>query len=292
MTRFKYVKAASINGALDFMSDHPGSFIIAGGTDLMVKIRETVVKPTMVIDVTGIAELNGIRLVEDRLTIGAVVTHTELSESELVGLYAPALAEASSLVGSPQIRNRGTVGGNIVNASPAADTVPALFIYNAAVTVTGPQGSRQVHIGDFFTGPGRTVLAAGEMIVEISLPLQKAGQASSFQKLGKRKAQAISVVNAAAYLAMDRATGKVTDVRLALGSVAATVVRVREAEQGLWGRTITPSLICEAGNKAAATISPIDDIRSTAIYRREAGGVLIARALECAWRRINKEDRP
>ncbi|MEN6414448.1 MAG: FAD binding domain-containing protein, partial [Veillonellales bacterium] len=200
MATFQYACPETLTEAVGLASSNPGYSWIAGGTDFMVKLRLKRIEPSITIDIGRLEELRQIRLEKETLYIGAAVTHTELTTSPLIGQYAPALKEAAGMVGSPQIRNRGTVGGNICNASPAADTVPALLAYGAKVLICGKTGQRRLELADFCTGPGRTILKSGEFLREIYFPVQRLRQGSSFQKLGKRKALAISVVNAAAWL--------------------------------------------------------------------------------------------
>ncbi|MDF2875241.1 MAG: aerobic-type carbon monoxide dehydrogenase, middle subunit CoxM/CutM-like protein [Sporomusa sp.] len=283
MSKFKYVRAESLQQAVQLIKENSGYYLIAGGTDLMVKLKEKLIDPVAIVDISRLEELGGITWDNGRITIGAAVTHSQVYESAVINRYAPALAKAAGLVGSPQIRNTGTIGGNIGNASPAADTVPVLIAYGAQVKVATGSGIKEISLSNLFTGPGRTVLEPGEIIVAITFQAQQPGQSSSFQKLGKRKALAIAVVNAAVWLEVEENTRKVTGVRLALGSVAATVIRATEAESILLGQVISHSLIQQAADKVVETVKPIDDVRSEAVYRQQTAGVLIKRALEEAW---------
>lgn len=281
MGKFQYACPATVTEAVGLALQHPGYCWIAGGTDFMVKVRLKHIEPAMVIDVGRLKELRQLHLTDGILHVGAAVTHTELAASPLVEQYAPALQAAAGLVGSPQIRNRGTVGGNIGNASPAADTVPALLAYGAEAVIRGKTETRRVALADLFIGPGRTILEPGELIAELCFPAQQPGQGSSFEKLGKRKALAISVVNAAAWLELDGQ--KVRQVRLALGSVAAKPIRLTSVEDILKNEILTERLIQKAADMVSEVIRPIDDVRSEAGYRKQVAGVLIRRALENSW---------
>ena len=287
MSKFKYFRPELLTEAFKLMANNQGYYLIAGGTDLMVKLKEKLIKPKAVIDLGALPELKGIVLQDNQIRVGAYVNHTELAESGIIKQFAPALAKAAGLVGSPQIRNKGTVGGNMGNASPAADTVPALMAYEAEINIASINGIKKIPLKDLFNGPGHTILAPGEIITEICFKAQQANQGSSFQKLGKRNAQAISVVNAAVSVAVDPQTKMVTTATLALGSVAATPIRVTEAEMLMTGKVVSDELIDKTAQTVKEVIKPIDDVRSTAVYRKESAGVLIKRALEEVWSQVS-----
>lgn len=211
------------------------------------------------------------------------MTHTEIVNSEILQKFAPALVQASSMVGSLQIRNRGTIGGNICNASPAADAVPALIALGAEIRLTSAKQERIVPLEDFFLGPGKTILAPGEMLTQVLLKAQGPNQGSDFRKLGKRKALAISVVNAGVFIEIDAESQIIRKVRIALGSVAPTTMRAKQAEKLLLGQRMTKELLKEIELSVAVEVRPIDDIRSQAEYRRRVAGELVQRAVEEAW---------
>lgn len=286
MASFQYVRPASLDEACRLAADYPGYAWIAGGTDFMVQIRLKRRNPSQAIDVGRLEELRHIRLQDGLLAIGAAVTHTELVRSELVQRYAPALAQAAGQVGSPQIRNRGTVGGNMGNASPAADTVPALLAYGAEAVLASAAGRRRLPLSELAVGPGRLALKESELIHEFLLAPQQAGEGACFQKVGKRKALAISVVNGAAWL---RLSGDVIQTaRIALGSVAAKTIRSYEAEAVLSHQVISQKTLEEAAELARQSICPIDDVRSEAAYRKNVAFVVVKRALEEAWRQAKE----
>jgi CO/xanthine dehydrogenase FAD-binding subunit len=246
---------------------------IAGGTDVMVQITgEIGPAPDRMIDVWRLEELRGIALDPGVLTLGALTTYTEIRRSAVCREHVPALVDAAATIGAAQIQNRGTLGGNIANASPAGDTLPVLLATDAEIVVGGARGERTIPVTEFWVAYRKTALAPDELVLRVRIPLP-AGREVRFRKIGTRRAQAISkVVMALAW--RDGARGW-SDVRLALGSVADRPIRARKTEGALDGRQPT----AETADKAAATlageIAPIDDVRSTADYRK----VVAARVL-------------
>ena len=238
---------------------------IAGGTDLMVSLTgELAPPPDSVIDLWAIDALRGIAIDGDALTLGALTTYTDVRRSALCREHVPALVEAAATIGAAQIQNRGTLGGNIANASPAGDTLPVLLAADAVIVVGSERGERHVPAAEFWTGYRQTALAHDELIVRIRLPIA-AEREMRFRKVGTRRAQAISkVVMAVAW----QGDGKWHDVRVALGSVAATPIRATATEHALEGRAPTPETADAAAETLAGELAPIDDVRSTAEYRR------------------------
>lgn len=242
---------------------------------MIPRLRAEISRPGAVLNILEIAGLNGIRQENDRLRIGPTTTHTQLAESEILQKSCPSLVQAAASVGGPLIRNRGTIGGNIANASPGADLAPALLTLDTEVVLTSEKGTRAVALKDFFTGPGATVLNPDELLLEISIPLPK-GQ-SIFLKLGRRRAMTLSIVNVAVCLEMEgRVCGK---AKIAIGSVAPTPIRCFRAEALLENRVIEPELISKCAGEAMAMSKPVDDQRAKAWYRVLAGEVLLKRAL-------------
>jgi CO/xanthine dehydrogenase FAD-binding subunit len=251
---------------------------VAGGTDLLVQITgELGEPPERVLNLWGLDELRGIRVEQDALVIGALTTYTAIRRSSVVAEFLPALAEAAATIGAAQIQNRGTIGGNAANASPAGDTLPILLATDAELVVGGERGERTVAAADFWPAYRRTALAPDELLLRIRFPLSGERQVR-FRKVGTRRAQAISKVVMALAWQPDGA-GAWADVRLALGSVAATPVRASRTEAALEGAHPTQ----EAADQAAAIlqdeISPIDDVRSTADYRRAVAGRVVHRII-------------
>ncbi len=253
--------------------------IIAGGTDLMIEMERGVRQPRAIIDITRIPGLDTIVLDDDdRIHISAAVTHNQVVDAALCRERAFPLVSACWQVGSPQIRNRATVAGNIVTASPANDTIAPLRALNAEVVLASVDGERVVSLADFFLGVRKTALAPNEMVLDIRFPALKSNQVGTFQKLGLRKAQAISVISVAAVLTFDGDT--VTDARITLGSVAPTIVRATDAERYLRGKKLTGAVLERAGELAKNAAHPISDVRGSAEYRRYAVGVYTRRALQ------------
>jgi CO/xanthine dehydrogenase FAD-binding subunit len=250
---------------------------IAGGTDLMVQLASEVgERPARVLDLWALDELRGISLRDGALSVGALTTYTELRIAALVRARLPALAEAAATIGAAQIQNRGTIGGNAVNASPAGDTLPVLLATDARLVVRSTERERSVAASDFWIDYRRTALAPDELVVRVEIPLPPRREVR-FRKIGTRRAQAISkVVLALAY----REDGGVwRDVRVALGSVAPTPVRARETEAALEGAAPRATVADHAAAVLAREIEPIDDVRSTADYRRAVAARVLHRML-------------
>ena len=246
----------------------------------MVKMKEKLISPRNLVDVSGIESLKGIRETADSLWIGPLVTHRELMDSPVMNKKTAALCLAASEVGSPQIRNAGTVGGNIGNASPAADTVPALLALDAKVQLNSANGAENLPLDKVFVGPGRTCLKPGQYIAGIHVSPVTAGEGAAFAKFGKRKALACSIVNGAAWVRVQG--GVITAARIALGSVGPTPVRLYDTEKWLVGRKPEPAVFAEAGLQAEQSVRPIDDVRCTATHRGKLARVTVQRCLEAA----------
>lgn len=257
---------ATLAEAYELLSDGDGWRAIAGGTDLMVQITgELGPAPARVLDIWRLDELRGISFDDGSLVLGALTTYTEIRRSPLVAEHLPALAEAAATIGAAQIQNRGTIGGNAVNASPAGDTLPVLLATDAELVLGSRRGERQVGAAEFWTGYRQTARADDELLLRIRIPLP-AGRQVRFRKVGTRRAQAISKVVLA--LAWRPDAGVWREVRVALGSVAPTPVRVRRTEAVLEGAAPRRETADHAAATVAAEIAPIDDVRSTAEYRR------------------------
>jgi CO/xanthine dehydrogenase FAD-binding subunit len=251
---------------------------IAGGTDLMVRITGEIGElPKRLLDLWHLDELRGIELAPDgSLVIGALSTWTDLRRSGHVLRHLPALAEAAATIGAAQVQNRGTLGGNIVNASPAGDSLPVLLAADASIVLGSRRGERAVAAADLWTGYRQTARATDELVLRIVVPLP-AGRRVRFRKVGTRRAQAISkVVMAVSFRPQE---GVWRDVRVALGSVAATPIRVPAAEAVLEGAYVDEATADRAAAVISAAIAPIDDVRSTAEYRREVTGRILHRLL-------------
>jgi xanthine dehydrogenase small subunit len=254
---------------------------IAGGTDIMVAITgELGPVPDRMLDLSRIDALRGIALQEGSLVLGARTTYTEIRRSALCREHLPALVEAAATIGAAQIQNRGTLGGNIANASPAGDTLPILLAADASILVGGQRGERAIPAKDFFVAYRKTALAPDELILHVSFPLPR-GREVRFRKVGTRRAQAISKVMLALAWEDFGATGW-QNVRVALGSVAATPIRARATELVLEGARPTPEVADLAAETMAGELQPIDDVRSTAAYRRMVSARILHRLLRDA----------
>lgn len=275
-----YYTPQSFDEALHLLTEYDHSAkIIAGGTDLIVEYDRGVRSQKVIIDISRIPGLDQItKDAEDRIHLGPLVTHNLVVGSPLCLDRAFPLIKACWEVGAPQIRNRGTIAGNLVTASPANDTITPLWALGASVTLQSLQGTRTLSFDKFFLGVRKTAIRPNEMIVDISFPAMTGHQVGTFVKLGLRRFQAISIVNVAVLLSMFGDT--VTEARIALGSVAPTIVRAGEAERFLTGKVLTKDVIVRASELATQTIVPISDVRGSAEYRRYMASVLTRHALE------------
>lgn len=271
-----------LDDALAVLAGHAPPTVLAGGTDLMVEVNYGHRRPDRMLSLRRLAELRGWRRDGDAVVLGAATTYATLLDPAPAALL-PALAQASRTVGSPQIRNTGTVGGNLATASPAGDTLPVLVAHGATVDLASATGRRSLAVADLLTGPKRTALAPDELIVAVRVPLL-AGPAE-FLKIGVRNAMVISVASCA--LVVDRPS---RTVRCVLGSVGPVPVRDGDAEAWVADRVdwdaaaaVDPGVAAEFGARMAAASRPISDHRATADYRRHAVGVLARRALERSW---------
>lgn len=284
-------KPSTLEEALEILRNHPETLPLAGGTDLLVKIKDGLVPSDRVLDLSTVPSLKGIRSEDNTVGIGALTTLGELEESPLIRRVFPCLAKASAQVGSVQIRNRATLGGNLMNASPAADTVPALLVLGARLVLWAPAGKREVPVEEFFLGPGKTVCEPGELLSEVLLPVPENNTISGFEKVGKRNAQAISVANGAFLLEYRQTDGgvQVTRCRLAAGSVAPTGVRLRAVESLLEGNLLTEQRILAALSGLGESIRPITDLRASARYRTMVTENIFRRLLLDALQSISQD---
>jgi CO/xanthine dehydrogenase FAD-binding subunit len=283
MRPFDLLIPQTLDEALSLLSD-PGGQPIAGGTDLIPVMQAGRLHPRRVMDLSRLSALRGVAQDDGGVVrIGALTTHAQLEALAWLWERATVLAESARSVGGVQTRQRGTVGGNLVHASPAADVALALLALEAQVTLRSLRGTRRVRLKEFLTGPGQTVRHDDELLTEVTFALPDLASGSAFFKLGKRSAMVIAVVSVAAVITL--AEGLIRDARIALGSVAPTVVRASQAEAMLRGRTPDELLFRQAGEIARQEAQPIDDFRASAEYRRRMVAVLTRRALEKAYAR-------
>ncbi len=278
MTSFQYELPKTLSDAVQLLGRHgEGARVLAGGTDLLVQMHSGTRELSAVVDVKQIAELGEVTVGPDTIRIGAAVPCWDLGLRDDLRALVPGVVEAAELIGSMQIQGRATLGGNVCNASPAADTVPALIACNARALLVGPQGSREVAIEDLFTGPGQSVLAADEILVAFELPRPLQGSGNAYLRFIPRGEMDIAVVGAGVSLTLDT-NGQCTAARVALGAVAPTVIRVPEAEAALTGSSLDDAVLDAAAAASSAAASPLSDKRGTADYRRHVSGVLTRRA--------------
>jgi CO/xanthine dehydrogenase FAD-binding subunit len=276
---YELVAPASLQAAVALMAKTPGLWLpIAGGTDVMVQYAAGKLPARKLVSIWNLPELRRIEISADEIRIGAACTYTDLREHSVVCGEFPLLASAARWTGGVANQNRGTLGGNIVNASPAADSLPALLVYEAELILVSVRGERRLPYVGFHTGYKETKLAPDELIQDICLSRRFSEYFSHARKVGARNAQAISKVCIAALGRV--AGGAAEDVRIALGSVAPVPVRLVETERAAKGNPISSSLLLEARKTAAAEIQPIDDIRSTARYRTAVAANLVAEFFE------------
>jgi len=275
---YELVAPGSLSAVVSLLAQQPNQWLpIAGGTDVMVQYASGKLAPRKLVGLWNLPELRRIEVADNEVIIGACCTYTDLLGHEIVMREFPLLASAARWTGGIANQNRGTLGGNIVNASPAADSLPALLVYEAELILVSARGERRIPYIDFHTGYKQTLLAPAELIRAICLARRFAGYVSYSRKVGARNAQAISKVCIAA---LGRVVdGVVEDVRLGTGSVAPTPVRLRETERALRGKRIDAALVSHARRTAIGEIRPIDDIRSTAAYRAAVVGNLVVEFL-------------
>ncbi len=281
MSAVEYMAPATLEDALSVKREYGAhARVIAGGTDLIPRMRDKVFSAKLLLDLRRVS-LDTISCSRTQVRLGAYVTQSRiLADGEIAALF-PALVEACRSFAGPPIRNRGTLGGNLVNASPAADLAPPLMAYDAGVVLASFRGDRVLPLTAFFTGPGRTVMQPDEILTQIRLPLMPPGTATTFTKLGQRRSMAISIVSLSTRLTLG-ATGTVNDARIVLGAVAPTPVRAVAAERVLIGRGLSNDLVDRAARAASAAAAPITDVRASKDYRRRMTEVLVRRALAAA----------
>lgn len=274
------MRNVAMPGSLDelwtAMEKSPQASVYAGGTDLIVRMRSGLVNPDGLICLERIPELRGVRDQGDIIRIGACTTHIALLSDPAVGAHFPVLTQAIRVLGSPLIRNMGTLGGNLCTASPAGDTLPPLYVLKASVELLSLHGARTLAIEDFILGPGRTRLDPGEILAAVRVPKPNPNALHHFEKVGLRNALACSVVSLAALVVFSQ-EDTVEDVELAWGSVGPTVVRCPEAQSRLLGRQLDIETLEEAASLVRKTVCPISDVRASVDYRKTVSGNLLLR---------------
>lgn len=287
LRRFEFLEPSSVGEAVELLVQHDGSAVLAGGTDLLVKMQDGRLAPPVLISLGRIPGLNAIAYEDGFLKIGATATHGDLEKSELIRRSFGLLAEAASAVGSPQIRNMATVGGNLCNAAPSADTATPLLALDAAVKLVGPKGERVLPLRDFFTGPMQTVLERGEIMTEIRVPVLPRGSGGAFIKHSVRRAMDLALVSVSSVVVVDADSGICNRARIAMGTVAPVPMRAVSAESLITGKRLDSKIAEEAGLAASAEAKPRSSFRASAEYRHEVLKVLVIRAINKAAERAS-----
>jgi CO/xanthine dehydrogenase FAD-binding subunit len=274
----EFYSATSVPEVCDLLAKYGGKArLLAGGTDLMVLINRRMLLPPVLIYI-GNSGLNYIKEDGGNLVIGAGTTFTEIVKSDLVNQKAPVLARAVKLAGSPAIRNAATVGGNLANASPAADSAVALLALGASFKLVSKGGVRVIESADYFVGPGQTVIKPDEVMTEVIIPAQPDGVKMGFRKLGQRKAEICAVASVA--IVVEAKNGSYGKASIAMGSVAPKPILIKAADQLVGQKRGDAALIQHVAEVAAAETQPIDDIRASAWYRRKASAAIVKQTLE------------
>jgi carbon-monoxide dehydrogenase medium subunit len=278
----RYEAPETLDAAVTLLNGEAGQARpLAGGTDLLVQLRSGMVEPDLVVDLKRIPALRQIAAVDGGFRVGAAVSGAELGEHAGLKAAWPGVVEAAELIGSTQIQGRASLGGNLCNASPAADSVPAMIAAAASVTVLGPEGEREVPVEDIVTGPGQTSLARDEIVVAVNLPPRPARSGDAYLRFIPRTEMDIAVVGAGVSLTLGE-DGLCSHARVALGAVAATPLLVPEAAEALIGTSVDEDALARLAEAASAACRPIDDKRGTKVYRIKVAGVMARRAAEIA----------
>ncbi len=288
MSGMRYQAPGSVDEAVALLADANGAArVLAGGTDLLVQLRLGMISPDVVVDIKKIAETQGITSNGDGFCIGASVPGAELGENAELKAAYPGVVEGAELIGSTQVQGRATMAGNLCNASPAADSVPALIAAGATCTVAGPDGRREVPVRDVPTGPGQTSLSKGEFIVNIRLPARPANSGDAYLRMIPRTEMDIAIVGAGVNLVLDD-SGTCTAATVVLGAVGPTTITVADAGTALVGTKVDDAALAAVAAAASAAATPISDKRGTAEYRTKVAGVMASRAAAIAAERAQK----
>jgi len=287
--KLKYLEPKTMEEAVSLLSQHKeAAKVVAGGTDLITQLKKGAELPRYIINIKGIPDQDSITYDErEGLRIGALATIHSIEVSPVIRQKFGVLAKAASELGTSQIRNCATIGGNLCNAAPSAETAPALLVLEARLKIVGANGERTVHIEDFFTGPGQTMLHPDEILSEIQVPNPPPRSGGVYLKQTVRKALDLATVGVAVITRLDGDI--IRDVKIALGAVAPTPIRARKAETVIREQRLDDALLDEAGLVASREASPIDDVRSSADYRRKIIRVLVGRAIRQAAEQIKAE---
>jgi CO/xanthine dehydrogenase FAD-binding subunit len=279
MKNFDYIRPGNMDEAIAALRANDNPCVLAGGTDLLVGLKTNSVRPQCIIDLKGIPNINSIEY-NDGFKFGTLVTVRDIETSPLLREKIPALCEAAATLGSIQIRNRATIGGNLCNASPAADMAAILLAMNGEVKIVSPAGEKKLTLDQFFAGPGITALAIDEVLSEIIIPKEIQNYKGVYLKHGPRRAMDIGIVNIAVLLNADFKSRRCNRIAIALGAVAPTPIRAKKAEALLEGRPLKTELIREAAETASSEAKPISDFRASAGYRLELVKSLVVKGIQ------------
>lgn len=291
MKPFDYVAARTVDEAIEALASSKGpAKPLAGGTDLIVQMMEGRRSLDRVVDVGRLSELRVLVTDGDgQLRLGAATPCVDVYSDERVRREFPMLVDSASIIGSVQVQSRASIGGNLCNASPSADSIPTLICLNAQAVIAGPNGRRSVPVGEFCTGPGSTVLAPDELLIEIVIPAPGPGEGGKYLRYIPRNEMDIAVVGVGSWVRWDAESGRILEARITLGAVAPTPVRAPDAEAALIGQTPSRELVDEAAVLAVQAARPISDIRGSADYRRHLVSVLVRRTLVAALERAGAD---
>lgn len=291
MRDFEYEAPTSVADAVELLRRHNGSArVLAGGTDLIDQIRIGRHQPDLVVDIKKIPDLNRLELSTSGLRLGAAVPCYRIyGDPQICNQYA-ALADSTRIIGGTQVQSRASVGGNLCNSGPAADSTPSLMVLEAVAVISGPNGQREVPVEEFCTGPGQNVLQAGEFLVELKFPARPAHSGSHYRRFIPRNEMDIAVVGVAAAVVLDAAGEKFVSARIALGAVGPTPLLAEEAAAAIVGQPVSEDTLNKAAAAASAIARPIDDMRGTKEFRVHVTGVLTRRVLEAAVDRARQTD--
>ncbi len=285
----RYEAPETLDAAVQLLSSESGlKKILAGGTDLLVQMKTDLIHPDLVVDIKGISETRQITEENGGYRIGAAVTGAELEEHPKLSKDYPGVVEGANLIGSTQIQGRATMGGNLCNGSPAADSIPGLVAAGATVTVAGPKGKREMPVEDVMVGPRKLAIGADEFVVSFFLPARPAHASDAYERFIPRTEMDIAVVGAGVNLTLDD-SGKITDARVALGAVAPTPLLVKEAAAAIIGTSLDDEALKKLDAAAQAACKPIDDKRGTIEYRTKVAGVLARRTAQTAYDRARNK---
>jgi carbon-monoxide dehydrogenase medium subunit len=290
LPKFDFHEPASVDEACEIMARYGAKAkLVAGGTDLMVNMKKEILSPEHLVCLSRIESMHGIEENGDQIVIGGRHTVAELTVDTLVQEKLGALGAGARALGSPLVRNRATIGGNLGSARPAADLPPSLIAYGATVMLESSSGIREVALGKFFKGPGFTEINVNEVLTQIRVPVPRDGEGAGYINLGVRKAQDCNIVNVASFIALNEKDGTIKKARIVMGSVGPTPIRAASAEAALLGAKPNEALFIKAGEAARQDCTPIDDFRGAASYRKAMVGVLTKRTLEIAYRQALRD---